>query len=248
MRQYQLFSYKGANYRIASSAFDVITEELKRLRTELEIYITLDPAFLHSLVPHVVKPPAPEIARVMAAAGEAVGVGPMAAVAGAFAEAAARKALSAGAMEAIIENGGDIFLASTAEVVVGIYAGAGALSKRLAFRITKADMPISLCSSSSTMGHSLSLGDCDLATVIAEDAALADAAATFACNSVKHQTDIEPTLERVMKIKGVRGVLIVKGDRVGMAGQLPELVGHSEKDLTRKVTRDRGNREFISID
>jgi len=248
MRQYQTFTYKDANYRISSSAYAIITEELKRLRAVLEIYIDIDPAFLHSLIPVTLKPHAPEIAHIMAEAAQKAGVGPMAAVAGAFAEFAARKALAAGADEALVENGGDIFLASTREVIVGIYAGLSPLSRKLAFRISPEEMPLALCSSSSTMGHSLSLGNCDLATVVAKDAALADAAATFACNSVKDEADIEPALEATMRIKGVAGIFIVKGVKMGMMGELPEFVPHSDDRLSGKVTRDKGSREYINLD
>jgi ApbE superfamily uncharacterized protein (UPF0280 family) len=248
MRAYKIFSYKGANYRIASSAYEIIVDELKRLRASLEVYIDTHREFEASLVPVAVKAHAPEVACIMAEAGRAAGVGPMAAVAGAFAELAARKALEAGADEAIIENGGDIFLASKQEVIVGLYAGPGPLSKRLAFRILPANMPLSLCSSSSSMGHSLSLGNCDLATVVAKNAALADAAATLACNSVHTQADISGVIGRVQTIPGILGLLIVKDDKVGMAGWLPELIPHTDAILAEKVTRDKGNREFIRLE
>lgn len=74
------------------------------------------------------------------------------------------------------------------------------------------------------MGHSTSLGRCDLATVVARDAALADAAATCAANHVKNVDDVDRAIERIAAIEGVEGVLIVKDDRVGLAGHLPPLV------------------------
>ena len=74
------------------------------------------------------------------------------------------------------------------------------------------------------MGHSLSFGQCDLATVIARDAALADAAATQAANLVKTVADMEPALNKMVSIDGVSGVLIVKNGHVGLAGKPPPLV------------------------
>ena len=74
------------------------------------------------------------------------------------------------------------------------------------------------------MGHSTSLGRCDLATVVARDAALADAAATQAANLVTTADDVDRAIERIAAIEGVEGVLIVKDDRVGLAGRLPPLV------------------------
>jgi ApbE superfamily uncharacterized protein (UPF0280 family) len=74
------------------------------------------------------------------------------------------------------------------------------------------------------MGHSTSLGECDLATVVARDAALADAAATQAANLVRTVEDVDQALEHIAAIEGVEGVMIVKNDRVGLTGQLPPLV------------------------
>jgi ApbE superfamily uncharacterized protein (UPF0280 family) len=74
------------------------------------------------------------------------------------------------------------------------------------------------------MGHSFSFGECDLATVVAKDASLADAAATQAANLVRTVDDIDSALENIAGIEGVDGVMIIKGDRVGLAGKLPPLV------------------------
>jgi ApbE superfamily uncharacterized protein (UPF0280 family) len=159
-------------------------------------------------------------------------------VAGAVAQAAAEAALAAGADEAIVENGGDTWIASRSEVTVGLHAGENALSGRLALRIGADRLPLSVCSSSGRFGHSLSFGDCDLATVVAGNGALADAAATLAANCVRTADDVEPTLERVAAIAGIVGVLIVKDDRVGIAGDLPRLVKCDDLDFALK-TRHR---------
>jgi hypothetical protein len=95
-----------------------------------------------------------------------------------------------------------------------------------------------VCSSSGRFGHSLSFGRCDLATVVAGSGALADAAATLAANCVRTGDDVEPTLERVMAIPGIEGVLIVQDDRVGVAGDLPRLVQCADPDFALK-TRHR---------
>jgi len=229
MRRYRDYRWKGARYRICSPLEDCITAEIRRQRRLLEAYIVRHPAFGSSLEPLAADGDAPRIVRWMAARSRLAEVGPMAAVAGAIAELAARAALGRGAEEAIVENGGDVFLASPRLVTVGLFAGANALADKLAFLIEPSLMPLSVCSSSSFMGHSLSLGQCDLATVVARDAALADAAATRACNLVRTEGDVSPVLEKVVSIPGVSGVLLVKGDRIGMAGELPELVRCSDR-------------------
>jgi uncharacterized protein len=224
VREFTTFVWKEANLRIASERAEVVTAEVMRLRAVLEAYIQLHPVFQTSLIPLDLLPEAPPIARRMAAAARLCGVGPMAAVAGTVAEMAAEAALAAGAREALVENGGDIFLSSPEEVTVGLYAGDHPLSGRLSFRLAPEAMPVSVCSSSSRFGHSWSFGNCDLATIVAREGALADAAATLAGNCVKTTADVQPALERLMEIPGIRGVLIVQEDRVGVAGDLPPII------------------------
>jgi uncharacterized protein len=243
-RRYSSFAHKGAHLRICSERADVVEAEVVRLREVLEAYIVRHPDFVTALAPLPLLPGAPEIAARMAAAGEAAGVGPMAAVAGAIAQMAAEAALGAGAAEAIVENGGDIYLASPRPVTVALYAGATdaqPLGGRVALHVAPGRMPLAICSSSGLMGHSLSLGRCDLATVIARDAALADAAATLAGNSVSSEADVGPALEKVMRVPGVSGVLIVKAGRIGLAGDVPELVRNADGKVAAKVSHDEAS-------
>jgi ApbE superfamily uncharacterized protein (UPF0280 family) len=141
-----------------------------------------------------------------------------------MAQRAAEAGLAAGAGEVVVDNGGDVYLKAGAPVVVGLYAGGAGLADKLAFALQPDDTPIAICSSSGKMGHSMSLGRCDLATVVANDAALADAAATQAANLVKTADDVDAALNRIAAIEGVAGVLIVKDNQVGLAGNLPSLV------------------------
>lgn len=238
VRAWTVFQLKEADLRISSPKADLVEAEVRRLRSVLEAYIDRQPAFKAALVPIDLLDDAPPIAVAMADAARACGVGPMAAVAGAVAQAAAEAALAAGAGEAIVENGGDTWIASGSEVTVGLHTGEHPISGRLALRIFPDRLPLSVCSSSGRFGHSLSFGDCDLATVVAKSGALADAAATLAANCVRTVDDAEPTLERVMAIPGIVGLLIVKDDRVGVAGDLPQLVQCEDPDFALK-TRHR---------
>lgn len=223
-RTYRTFTYRGAAFRICCERFDAATDEVVRQRDILEQYIGRHPEFASCLRPLELGADAPEVARRMARAGALVGVGPMAAVAGAMAQCAAEAGLAAGADEVIVDNGGDIYLRAVDPVVIGLYAGSAALGDQFAFSLQPDDTPIAVCSSSGRMGHSLSLGRCDLATVVAQDAALADAAATAAANLVGTADDVNAALNRIAAIEGVAGVLIVKDDQVGLAGRLPSLV------------------------
>jgi ApbE superfamily uncharacterized protein (UPF0280 family) len=241
-RTYRNFTHREAAFRICCEQFDAVTAEIVRQRRILEDYIKRHAAFANALKPIDLLDDAPRVAKRMARAAKLVGVGPMAAVAGAMAQCAAEAGIAAGAAEAgiaagaaeagiaagaaeaIVENGGDIYLVTTQPVVIGLNSGTGELAGRLAFSLDADQTPISICSSSGTMGHSMSFGQCDLATVVARDAALADAAATMAANLVSKAEQIDATLENIAAIDGIDGVMIVKNDRVGLAGKLPRLV------------------------
>jgi ApbE superfamily uncharacterized protein (UPF0280 family) len=238
VRHYHSYSHRGANFRIASTHLQVIQREIRRQRGVLEGYIERHPEFASSLKPLELLSGAPEVACRMQAAAAATGVGPMAAVAGTMAHLAVEAALAAGAGEAIVENGGDIFLYSTEVVTVALYAGDNPLSGKLALDVHQQRMPLAICSSSSLMGHSLSFGACDLATVVAADGALADAAATLTCNLVRSPRDVPGVLEGISALPGIRGVLIIKEDKVGMAGDLPELIRHNDSAFLNKITKD----------
>lgn len=223
-RLYRSYIYREAVFRICCERFDSATQEVVTQRHLLEAYIRRHPEFRTALCPVALHPEAPEVAHRMARAAELVGVGPMAGVAGAMAQCVAEAGLQAGAPEVIVENGGDIYLKTVESVVIGLAPGTDTLTGKLAFSLEPDETPISICSSSGRMGHSMSLGQCDLATVVAGDAALADAAATQAANLVRTKQDINPTLERIQGIAGIHGVLIVKADRVGLSGKLPRLI------------------------
>ncbi len=238
MSAYRKFSYKGANFRISSDRYEAVIDEIIEQRKILETYIRRHPVFLSSLVPITLLPDAPEIAVRMHEGSVPVGVGPMAAVAGVFAQMAAEAALKGGGTEAVVENGGDIYIHARNEVIIGLYAGDNPLSGKLGLAVGVEQMPLSICSSSGRMGHSFSMGQCDLATVVAKDAALADAAATLACNLVQTVEDIDPVMEKIMNIDRISGVLIIKDDRVGVCGKLPRLVKNTDDAFQDKVTRD----------
>ncbi len=223
-RTYRTFTYREAVFRICCEKFDAVTAEVVLQRRILEEYIGRHPDFRRSLEPLELLAGAPEVAQSMVRAARIVGVGPMAAVAGAMAQCVGLAALDAGACEVIVDNGGDIYIRAVEPVIIGLKTGTTDLADRLAFSLQADDTPISICSSSGQMGHSMSLGECDLATVVARDAALADAAATQAANLVRNVDDIDPALENIAAIEGVEGVMIIKGARVGLAGKLPPLV------------------------
>jgi len=146
----------------------------------------------------------------------------MAAVAGTVAEYVSRVLLEY-STEIIVENGGDLYLNTDRELTIGIFAGPSPLSEKIGLKIDPQDMPLSLCTSSGTVGPSLSMGQADAVTVRSHSAALADAAATAIGNMICQVSDIAAGIQAARKIAMLEGILIVKDDQVGAWGDM-ELV------------------------
>jgi len=155
----------------------------------------------------------------MAEAAASAGVGPMAAVAGALAQVVGED-LEALSHEIIVENGGDTFIATNRPRKAAIYAGSSPLSDRVAVRVDPAVSPLGLCTSSATVGPSVSLGKADAAVVMASSAALADAVASAVGNRVRSADDIEAALELGASLGGVIGVVVIIGDAMGIKGKI----------------------------
>ncbi len=201
---------------VAGAARDAVY----RYRTQLENYIARNPGFLKSLRPLPADPLAPPIVKEMLAAGLAAGVGPMAAVAGAVAQFVGQDLLASGSSEIMVENGGDIFLLRKKECIAAIFAGDSPLNQRVGVKVPAGWMPLGICTSSASVGHSLSLGRADSVTVLSRSTPLADAAATRLGNEVIDESAIDRALEVGRTIPGVLGVVIIIGSRLGVWGQL----------------------------
>jgi hypothetical protein len=208
--------YIRARRHLKDKAFEIV----QRQRSLLENYISRHPGFMTALEPFPVVDDAPAIARAMAEAAEKVKVGPMAAVAGAFAEFVGRDLLKYSA-EVIVENGGDIFLKTTKSRLVGIYAGEESpLTGKVALKIEPADTPLGVCTSSGTVGHSLSFGKSDAVVVLSSSTALADAAATAIGNIVQEETDIQKALDFAKNVTGLKGAAVIINDKMGVWGKI----------------------------
>jgi ApbE superfamily uncharacterized protein (UPF0280 family) len=194
-------------------------ESVLKYRHQLETYIAMNPEFQKSLVPFTDDPYAPEIVQEMIQASQLAHVGPMAAVAGAMAEWVSKDLLKL-SKEVIVENGGDIFLATSRERTIGIYAGDSPLSLKIGIVISPEESPLGVCTSSGTVGPSLSLGKANAVCILSKSAALADATATAVGNVVKKKTDIELGLERGKEIAGVLGTLIIVEEKMGVWGNI----------------------------
>jgi len=194
-------------------------EILKRERMDLEDYIAKNPKFMKTFRPYWSSIFSPRIIKLMSWASRRANVGPMAAVAGAIAEAVG-KGLLKYSNDIIVENGGDIFIKTTKTRRIGIYAGKSPFSEKIAIEISPQDTPLGICTSAGTVGHSISFGTADAVLVTSRSCALADAAATAIGNVVKSEATIEDGLNIAKKIHGLHGVLIIKNDVMGAWGTL----------------------------
>jgi len=207
--------YIRASTNLKKKAYKLVL----KYRNALESYISQHPTFLTSLEPLPLSDDAPHIIIEMSAAAEKVGVGPMASVAGAIAEFVGNELL-AFSPEIIIENGGDIYLKSLEKRIVGIYAGKLPLTGKIGLEINGQDTPLGICTSSGTVGHSLSYGKADAVVALSKSATLADAAATAIGNLIVQPGDIPNGLKFANGIEGLKGVIIIKEDKVGLWGDV----------------------------
>ncbi|MFX0036708.1 MAG: UPF0280 family protein [Candidatus Hermodarchaeota archaeon] len=246
------FSEKESDITIISDSKNAILrakECFYRQRRILEEYIAKDTHFLNSFSPVKVNTNF-RIINIMAKVAEMCNVGPMASVAGTFADLMLERmkiknlnqnSESSTCKIALVENGGEIAIDSEKSMKIALYAGKNELNLNLGFLIKKEDSPIGIGTSSATIGHAISFGQADAVTIFAKNAALADAAATKICNLVKGK-DIEKSIKRgldaVDDIDDLIGALIARKDKVGRTGKIPQLFkieGAKNKIITGKV-------------
>ena len=187
-------------------------------RGEIERFITKDPLFLTTLEPYDCEG---DVVERMCHASKIAGVGPMAAVAATIAWLGVE---FADADFIVIDNGGDIVMRIDEPITVGIYAGK---IRSIGFKIEDCDIK-SICTSSGKIGHSISFGFADAATIISENPSVADALATTLGNRIKEdytKSDIENVLESFWKDyrRYIDCAIVIKDDVFAFVGDLPEI-------------------------
>jgi len=214
---------------------EIAKGEIKQRRKELERFVRWHPYFLVTLERYQIKGEVevggtiekdklPEVVRRMIDAAGKFGIGPMSAVAGTLAEFAVEAMQDAGATYAMVDNGGDIALISDREVLVGIYAGESQFSNEIALRVKPSSSLVGICTSSGTVGHSISFGTADAATVISTSASLSDAAATALCNAITDAHSITEAFCSINHVESIDGALVIYKDMLATWGEVPEIV------------------------
>lgn len=197
---------------------------IHRIRGKVESFCKLHHDFETTLEPYAREDKSwpHEIIR-MIRASTLSQTGPMSTIAGLIAEYVGRE-LQTESEEIIVENSGDVFIACREPRTLALYAGNSPYSMKLGLEIQPETTPLGICTSSGTTGESLSLGMCDAATVISDDAVLADAVATAIGNRVAKAEDIQPSLDWAMEIDGVLGAVVILGGAIGVRGDTIQLV------------------------
>jgi hypothetical protein len=208
----------GAAANLEGEARDLVFEA----RHQVESYINEHPDFLNALTPYPEDVLAPPVVQGMLRASRRVGVGPMASVAGAIAEYVGRGLLQ-WTDRVVVENGGDVFLHLQRSVTVDVFAGPSRMSDRIGLGVPAEAMPIGVCTSSGTVGHSMSMGKADAVCVLSRDTALADSAATALGNRIRSQRDLEDAARWIAGIEGISGTVLIVGKALSAWGDV-ELV------------------------
>lgn len=236
MRESMIYEYGlrigPSKIHIKTDRKEAIQEVIKEVKHHIKVlqeYVRRNPLFQYSLEPIDEDPDAPSIIRLMIEASRAAGVGPMASVAGAIADLGLNKLLEVGAGVAVIENGGEIAAyTSGKEIVVSISTNEDSLSGKIGLLITREDSPLGIATSTGRANQQVvSFGAADSVIVVAENAAIADAAATSICNAVvggDALKSISKGMERTRSIRGVRGAIILYNGYIGLIGRMPKIV------------------------
>ena len=189
---------------------------LVELRRAMDAYLLMDPAYKAALTPYDAGLEAPDILKEMSRISHKTGIGPMSAVAGAVAK---RVADFLGTREVIVENGGDIYAKAGSDMDISVFAGQSPLSEKIGLHIPAASFPLGICTSSGTVGPSLSLGRADAVMIVCKDVLLADSYATAMANRIRTVNDLQPVIDRIQDIPEILGAIAVKDDRMAIAGQ-----------------------------
>ncbi|MBO4723740.1 MAG: UPF0280 family protein [Bacteroidaceae bacterium] len=190
------------------------------LRRSMDAYLLVDPQYKAALTPYDAGLEAPEILKEMSRVCHKTGIGPMSAVAGAVALHVADFIKSKfGVKEVIVENGGDIYAEAGTDMDISVFAGQSPLSEKIGLHIPAADFSLGICTSSGTVGPSLSLGRADAVMIVCKDVLLADSYATAMANRIQSVNDLQPVIDRIQNIPDILGAIAVKDDRMAVCGQ-----------------------------
>jgi len=195
-------------------------QTIRMLRESMDAYLNTDIQYVRALLPYSAREDAPQILKLMSETSYKTGVGPMSAVAGAVAaHIACELQKKFEIQEIIVENGGDIYVDIVKDIDVSIFAGSSSLSQKIGLHINAKESPLGICTSSGTVGPSLSFGKADAVMIVCKDALLADSYATVFANQIQKPEDIDNVLKMISNKNDIISAILVKDDKMGITGK-----------------------------
>jgi ApbE superfamily uncharacterized protein (UPF0280 family) len=180
---------------------------------QLQSYSVRNPAFRTSKRPVEVPDDAPPVAREMAAAASAAGVGPVFTVQGALVDHVGRY-LARNVHEVLISSGGDHFIQSRKRLKLPVSHGLDGGGLSVIVDPTRGTAGVS-----TTIGKGgLPADIVDGLAVVARSCALADAASAAAMAILARHDSFQRALSYLQAIEGVMGAVVVEGERIGVTG------------------------------
>jgi ApbE superfamily uncharacterized protein (UPF0280 family) len=211
----------GIGHEPTDELLSRLKEKIKEYRSEIENFGRKQPWFLKSLIPIPAHDDMPPVVKEMCEACQRPGVGPMAAVAGVMAERVGRYLEETFPdSEIIIENGGDIWAKFRSPLTIRVDAGKSDFSGKLGILITPDLSPCGICTSSGTVGHSLSFGKADAVTIVSPKAAVADAWATSICNKIQTKRDLKLLADTIENEEQIVACLAIIENQITAVGAI----------------------------
>ena len=214
-----------------------IEEEIVNARFIIQDMINSNPSF-NGFEPVDIKSHE-HVISLMINAGLISGIGPMSSVAGSISEICLDKLVEHGSKYTLIENGGDIALNVNKNVIIGVYAGKSKLSGCIGFKFKPNKDIYGVCTSSGTVGHSISFGLTDATIVFAKTASVADSLATSIGNYGIGDSDydiVENCIGNSDSFKDYfEGLVVIKGDIIGSTGNIPKFAKTNKKSLIHEL-------------
>jgi ApbE superfamily uncharacterized protein (UPF0280 family) len=184
---------------------------------QLQSYAIRNPAFRISKSPLILPDDAPATVRRMAALAGRAGVGPMFTFQGALTEYVGTT-LARTQGEILVSCGGDHFVVTRRRSRLRVHPGVGEGQDALAVVVKPELGPQGIFT---TSGQRYLAADTDAGiVVVASSCILADAAAAGAMSILSKPRSLRPALAYLRGLTGVHGAMIVRGDRIGVAGNL----------------------------
>lgn len=200
---------------------DFAYKQMKELRDNMDAYIERDKKYASALLPYMPAHQAPGIFYAMSTVSLKTGIGPMSAVAGAFAEFVGKSIMcNFDIDEIVVENGGDIYLDIKKDLTMSVFAGKSPLSEKIGVDIPASYSPCGVCTSAGKVGPSLSFGQADAVMVVCKDIKLADSWATAIGNKIKCADDINDIVNEHIGIEEIQSLIVVCDDKLGIGGEL----------------------------